>query len=406
MREPEEWCELEEIYESVDVDYENIESEEDFESRLGDFHNLSLTASDWTVETLQGQILKGNVDLQPSFQRREVWTVEKKSAFIESLILGIPVPQIVLAQKKDSRGKYIVLDGKQRLLSVEGFYEGQYGLQSVSLLPEIKGMKHGELDDEWRDALDNATIRTIRLSGWEKDSVLYTIFHRLNTGSVSLNTQELRSALYPGPFTSFISRYTTEDLTLAKLFNARTNRADFRMRDVELLTRYCGITLKPELFGGNLKSFLDGVTAEMNKADDTGLYRACASSATSSINLYSELYGSLESRVNRSVPPFSLLQDGKIPRFNRAVFDALTFPAKDESVRTVMRGKSDEVTDCLRTVLSSSQFIDACSLSTKTRQSLVRRVDLWSTALTETVGLPVKSLRIDSEGFVSEYELS
>ena len=390
----------------LEPDLENVESEEDFASGLRDFQNLSLTASDWTTETLYGQINKGNIDFQPSFQRREVWSISKKAAFIESLILGIPVPQIVLAQKRSGRGKYLVLDGKQRLLSVLGFYNGDYALKGVDLLKEISGLTYDGLDDEWRDALDNATIRAVRLSGWNSDSVLYTIFHRLNTGSVSLNTQELRSALNPGPFTDFAAEFTSIDLSFARLFSASADRADFRMRDMELFTRYCGITLHPELFGGNLKEFLDNVTETMNRLDDDALYNASATDATAIIELYGSFYAEISSVEDRSVPPFSLVQNGKTPRFNRAVFDALAFSAQDARVREEMIANWSRVAELLRCLLENPQFVNACSLSTKTRSSLVRRVDMWSTALSGAIDVPVKSLRMDQGGIVSVYELS
>ncbi|MGN6930399.1 DUF262 domain-containing protein, partial [Neisseria sp. P0015.S010] len=76
---------------------------------------------DWTTETIIRQIEKGNIILNPDFQRRDAWNKKKKSQFIESLILGLPIPQIVLAESKDQKGKYIVLDGKQRLLSLRQF---------------------------------------------------------------------------------------------------------------------------------------------------------------------------------------------------------------------------------------------------------------------------------------------
>ncbi len=87
-----------------DMDVFNEEGEDDFLIATQEFHDLSLTASDWTVETLVGQIEKGNIELSPEFQRREVWGLEKKSSFIESLVLGIPVPQIVLAQRGELGG--------------------------------------------------------------------------------------------------------------------------------------------------------------------------------------------------------------------------------------------------------------------------------------------------------------
>ena len=79
------------------------------------FSDAVLHSSDWTVETLFSQLKRKNIDINPRFQRRDAWDSGKKSRFIESIILGLPIPQIVLAERKGERGRYIVLDGKQRL---------------------------------------------------------------------------------------------------------------------------------------------------------------------------------------------------------------------------------------------------------------------------------------------------
>lgn len=78
-------------------------------------------STDWTVGTLISQLSRDRFDLEPAFQRRDVWNDRRWSRFIESLLLGIPVPQVVLAERSENRGRFIVLDGKQRLRSLQRF---------------------------------------------------------------------------------------------------------------------------------------------------------------------------------------------------------------------------------------------------------------------------------------------
>jgi hypothetical protein len=82
----------------------------------------AIGGKDWTVETLVSQMRKGRIDLDPSFQRRNAWLDNRKSKLIESILLGYPIPQIVLAEKRDKPGHYFVLDGKQRLLALRQFF--------------------------------------------------------------------------------------------------------------------------------------------------------------------------------------------------------------------------------------------------------------------------------------------
>jgi uncharacterized protein DUF262 len=77
--------------------------------------------TDWTAATLIDQLGRGNIKLDPIFQRRDAWNAARKSRFIESIILGLPIPQLVLAEAKDDRGSFLVIDGKQRLLSLQQF---------------------------------------------------------------------------------------------------------------------------------------------------------------------------------------------------------------------------------------------------------------------------------------------
>jgi uncharacterized protein with ParB-like and HNH nuclease domain len=103
-------------------DERQIENDEDIGLlQQSSISSAVLSGNDWTVETIVSQINKGNIQLNPKFQRRDAWDKSRKSKYIESLILGLPVPQIVLAESKDRRGSYIVLDGKQRLLSIRQF---------------------------------------------------------------------------------------------------------------------------------------------------------------------------------------------------------------------------------------------------------------------------------------------
>src|SRR6266480_1757166 len=99
----------------------NAEIEEDI--RAGDYGSLVIYSRDWTIETINNQIVQGNVDLNPKFQRRNAWTDDRRSKLIESLIIGLPVPEIVLAEHPVKQKSFIVIDGKQRLLTIAGFID-------------------------------------------------------------------------------------------------------------------------------------------------------------------------------------------------------------------------------------------------------------------------------------------
>ena len=204
--------------------------------------------TDWTAATIVDQLRRGAISLDPAFQRRDAWTDDRKSRFIESLVLGLPIPQLVLAENRLGKGRFIVIDGKQRLLSLSKFTgvglaqdQPALVLTGLKVRTDLNRLTYEKLrsQSKYEDLIsefDNQAIRTVVIRGWKNEEVLYTIFHRLNTGSVPLSTQELRQALHPGPFLSFAAKFSEESQSLKSLLGL--SKPDFRMRDVELVVRF------------------------------------------------------------------------------------------------------------------------------------------------------------------------
>ena len=131
--------------------------------------------TDWTAATLIDQLRRGNVRLDPIFQRRDAWDPKRKSRFIESIVLGLPIPQIVLAEAKDEKGAFLVIDGKQRLLSLEQF-AGTHAtaplvLAGLKFRKELNGKTYEDLQNDTRLAGGPAYCLAgapseLRLLGW------------------------------------------------------------------------------------------------------------------------------------------------------------------------------------------------------------------------------------------------
>ncbi|MBR4867796.1 MAG: DUF262 domain-containing protein, partial [Clostridia bacterium] len=180
---------------------EEIESVEDLKCDPNTFSQAVIWGTDWTTETINNQLIKGNIDLNPSFQRRDAWSDAEKSRLIESLMLGIPVPPIILAENKKKKNSYIVIDGKQRLLSIRRFFAesadsgfSPLKLRSLKILTELNGCTASKVRSanvDYMTSIENQPIRTIIIKNWPDEPFLYTVFLRLNTGSKQLSPQEL-----------------------------------------------------------------------------------------------------------------------------------------------------------------------------------------------------------------------
>src|SRR5215510_7669513 len=140
---------------SQDLEFEEENDDLDVDEQLKPGMVAAVVSgTDWTTETIVTQLKRGNIQLNPRFQRRDAWQRDRKSRFIESLIVGLPIPQIVLAESKQDRGKFIVLDGKQRLLAILQYWglgEGEnnsYRLSGLTLRDDLKRKSFKDLSGE------------------------------------------------------------------------------------------------------------------------------------------------------------------------------------------------------------------------------------------------------------------
>ncbi len=394
---------------AVDAVVGDSEGEDDLaKPDLKKLNESVVAASDWTAETIVRQLDRGNINLNPSFQRRDAWTPARKSKFIESLILGLPIPQLVLAENKNQKGAYVIIDGKQRLLSLRQFSAKaddklytQLKLVDLEIRADLIGKTLDDFEtdpslaDELR-AFQNQTIRTVVIKGWPNESVLYLIFLRLNTGSLPLSTQELRQALHPGPFLEFVEERSGAAKGIQTIL--KITKPDFRMRDAELIVRYFGFRNFLTSYRGNLKAFLDDTCATLNRD-----WAAFADKATVQLN-------GMERSIQVTFKIFGQENafrkwDGKKyeRRFNRAIFDVMTFYFSDLSVeRKAVAARRALESDFKSLCESNTDFVKAIEATTKSLDATVNRLQIWGAALSKRLKIDLKIPRLDDGVIVIE----
>ena len=363
------------------------ETEEDIQNieRLS-FSDLAVTGTDWTVETLVNQIRKGNIQLDPSFQRRDAWNQKVKSRFIESLFLGLPIPQIILAEQKNRKGKFIVIDGKQRLLSLQQFVLPAQGekplkLTGLEILSKFNHLSYLDVENGLYyneiDAFNNQTIRTVVIKNWKNVEVLYLLFLRLNTGSVKLSPQELRQALYPGPFIDFVNKESSENKKLQQMLNIK--KADFRMRDVEILIRYYAFSFFANDYSGSMQGFLDEACEKLNKS-----YSIKQQEIEKAIEIFNKAID-LTYKVFSADHAFKKYNGEKYEdKYNRAVIDIMLFYFSqfkdvdiDENCAITIRNAFEHLCS------SDTSFISAIESTTKSLSSVHYRFKTWGDTLSK-----------------------
>ena len=360
-------------------------NEDDLEVSLT---NAVVTATDWTTETILSQLKRGNIELAPRFQRRDAWTDSRKSAFIESIFMGLPIPQIVLAERRDRRGSYIVVDGKQRLLSIRrfGVEEADEEFDPLTLVglnarKDLNGESWIKLKENSKfyediSAYENQTIRTVVIRNWPDEPFLYLVFLRLNTGGVPLSPQELRQALHPGPFTDFIDAHALESASIQRALGL--SGPDFRMRDVEILIRFFAFAGLVRQYRGNLKDFLDGTSEHFNRewsarqSDIEDLAKQCDYAIDTTIEVFDE-------------NAFRRWVGGRFEgRFNRAVFDIMTYYFRDADTRRLAVQNAAQIIKTFKGLCETDrEFSDSIRVTPKTTKATFTRLQTWGGALEE-----------------------
>ena len=322
---------------------ETIE-ENNFNVAIADLEKVLSSPKDWTIETIFSQIQKGNIDLNPKFQRRNVWNDEKRSTLIESIYLGYPVPPIVLAEKINQKGQYMVVDGKQRLSALAGFlspddhiYWNKNKLVDLKILTKFNGKNYEELclDKDFERRFQNVSIRVEMLKNIPNNDIMYDIFYRLNTSSTLLSTQDLRQVLYRGKFTDYLmdkmdfakNTYLQQILDLDK--------PDPSREDDEIILRFLGSYFFGNCYKGSLKDFLDETVEILNK--DWGTMEVDIKNAFTlfdkSIERLSKVfeYAKYEKDKQKGFKKYI----GKMNQFNKALFEVQVYAfahIKDEEI--------------------------------------------------------------------------
>ena len=256
-------------FESSEVDSYQIDESDVAEIEEADPSPESVTYSgtDFDVEGLVRRFLREDIVI-PSFgandptlevagfQRGFVWRRSQMDRFIESLLLGYPIPGIFLVQQSDKR--YLVLDGQQRIKTLGAFYEGIHQAREFALhdvADQFKGLTYKTLPIEYRRLLDNTFIQaTIVKSDGSPDSLdaVYQVFERLNSGGTQLTSHEIRVALYAGPFIEYLT-----ELNLVESWRHIYGKPSPRIRDQEVILRFVALYVSADSFRRPLKKFLN-----------------------------------------------------------------------------------------------------------------------------------------------------
>lgn len=240
------------------------------------------------LSLVKGVFNAKNYQLTPKYQRRITWDTKKRSKLIESFIMNVPVPPVFVYETEFNQ--YQVMDGLQRITAIIDFYSDKYELEELVQWSELNGRRYSQLPQKIKEGIDRRQLSVITLlkesskNSSQEEEMKKMVFERLNTGGVTLEDQEIRNALYGGPFNDLcielsknnsfrklwiITSDLQDDLDTVDLQNYddallyAKNKLYKRMYDVELILRF--FTMRHiEEFNGKLSEFMDACLRQGN----------------------------------------------------------------------------------------------------------------------------------------------
>ncbi|MFD7885113.1 DUF262 domain-containing protein [Streptomyces bauhiniae] len=352
-----------------------LEEQEDLAAAEAEAEPVTYTGTDFDAEGLVRRLTRGDIVIPTfghgddslevaGFQRGFVWRKPQMDRFIESLLMGYPIPGIMLVQQVDRR--YLVLDGQQRLRTLRAFYEGLHAGREFSLdnvADEFRGLTYRTLLPEQRRQLDNTFIQAtvVKTDGSGRSlEAIYQVFERLNSGGTQLTPHEIRIALYPDAFVDFLERLN-ENPDWRQLYGGRS----IRLRDQELILRIVALYENSYGYFRPQKKFLNDFLGRHRNLEGLDHHKL--------EKLFGEASKLLLSGPGRAALRFQSSQ------VNAALAEALYVGL----MRRLDGGTTpapDDVTNAVRAFVTNSETAPSISGSTATEEYVRKRLDMATKA--------------------------
>jgi len=305
---------------------------------------------DFDVDGLRRRLRRGEIVI-PDFQRNYVWNRVQASRFIESLLLGFPVPGIFLS--RDARtGKFLVIDGQQRLRSIQFFYDGAFTpkgrpFRLMGVQDPFVGATYASLSSKDKMNLDNSLIHATVVkqdAPSDDDTSMYHIFERINTEGLRLSSQEIRSALYHGGFIDHLS-----SLNQISSWRSIFGGVQPRQRDQELILRFLAFFFDEERYHQPMSGFLTRFVVENRNPRDDFL-QECGSIFTKTMDAFADTMGKRAFRPDRAL--------------NAAVFDSMSVGLARRIVSSGRAPSPEQMNEAHSDLLEDEEYFEAVSSRT------------------------------------------
>ncbi|MEA3554124.1 MAG: DUF262 domain-containing protein [Campylobacterota bacterium] len=302
-----------------EVEFEDLKVNEDLEENITkpfSTKDIKVTNSIVLLPSVINRLKYEEIDLSPDFQRNsDLWNKTRMSRLIESILLKLPLP--VFYFDVSNPDKWLIVDGLQRLSTIKRFFvDKKLRLTNLEFLKDLEGKNYEELDRTFKRTIDDTELITYQIEAQTPKEVRYSIFHRINTGGMSLNAQEIRQALnQKGSSVEFLKKVCE-----SKSFKNIVGVSSKRMLDRELALRFIAfkLTSYKEFNSNNMGSFLDTAMEKLDDIEDSKKLDFLEKDLLNTL-IFSEKVLGEDHRFSRAIA-----HENVTKTLNRSLFDVLT----------------------------------------------------------------------------------
>jgi hypothetical protein len=227
----------------------------------GQTKRIDYYITEYSIELLASKMRDGEFEV-PAYQREYTWEEERKWRFIESVMMNLPIPFLFFWENPDT-GKLEIVDGSQRLRTIEEFIYGDLVLGELDKLPLVSGFAFKDLSEARQRKIKNRSIRGIVLNEHADAQARFDLFERINTGSKVANKAEVRRGALTGPFLDLVISLA-KDPTFVALTPVSEKQLKERERE-ELVTRFFAYGDGLDDYADEVSPFLFSYSRRMNE---------------------------------------------------------------------------------------------------------------------------------------------
>lgn len=335
---------------------------------------LRTQAYDKSVSDLVA-MMDEDIRLDPHYQRNYIWDNKKASLLIESILLNVPIPVVYV--EEDEESCWNVVDGLQRLNSLRRFFNNEFKLTGLEVLPELNRLQYSALPPKAQRILKNGILRIIVILQESHPEIKYDIFLRLNRGSVRLNEQELRNCLYRGRLNTFIKELGAQPTFLNLLGlekpHPRFIHAELALRYIALQANFDAKKAVVLNYSGKMKTFLNWYMQTSRDVSESRLHEI-KEMFQRSVDSAATVFGR---GAFRRIDP----DTGRIERqINRAIYDVIMIGFSQIPLSVVEENKEKIFKEFLD-LLRDKTFVEAVTLGTSDKGRVDYRLSAWTSRL-------------------------